>query len=55
MFFVYLKETLHPFHATGLFLYPLVNQTFFDLLKRVSNETSGMKWVEILSKKYYFH
>ena len=39
---------VNPFHATGLFWYPLKtseNLCFSDVFRGVSKETSGMKWV----------
>ena len=45
---LYFSMVINPFHATGLFRYPLSIER--DRIKRsyfqgVSKETSGMKWV----------
>ena len=37
----------NPFHATGLFLYPLKiveNQRFSDVFQGIYRENNGMKW-----------
>ena len=44
--------SLHPFHTTDLFWYPLKtseNQKFSDVFKGVAKEISVMKWVNIIS------
>ena len=48
-----LKHWINPFHATGLFLYPLKtleNLWFSDFFQGVKKETSDTKWLNVLNK-----
>ena len=43
---IFSVNAINPFHATGLFWYPL--KTSENRFQGVSKETSGMKWVKVI-------
>ena len=49
-------EIINPFHATGIFRYPLKtseNLRFSDVFGGVSKETSGMTWVNCYTEQTF--